>query len=67
MSKYTISNLSFEEAFDALQAILKQMEEENLPLETSLTLFEKGQNLINHCTEILASAELKLQTLTIEK
>ena len=27
-----ITSLSFEEAFGALQAILKQMEEENLPI-----------------------------------
>ena len=64
MSKQEISKLSFEEAFGALQAIIKQMEEDNLPLSESLSLYEEGQKLTMHCTTLLEEAELKLETLT---
>jgi exodeoxyribonuclease VII small subunit len=58
-----ITSLSFEEAFGALQAILKQMEEENLPLSDALAYYEEGQKLTAHCTKLLEEAELKLETL----
>lgn len=63
MADQDIAKLSFEEAFSALQAILKQMEEETLPLADSLQLYEEGQKLTEHCTKLLEEAELKLETL----
>lgn len=66
MAKKEIVALSFEEAFGALQSIIKQMEEDTLPLSESLTLYEEGQKLTEHCTKLLEEAELKLETLTIK-
>jgi len=59
-----IQNMDFETAFKALQANVNQLESEDLPLETSLALFERGQLLAKHCTELLETAELQVQQLS---
>ncbi len=36
------------------------------PLEETLRLFERGQELVRHCASLLDQAELKLQRLSGE-
>lgn len=57
-------DLTFEEAVLELEQIVSQLETEQLSLNKSLALFERGQMLSNHCTEILEQAELKVTHLT---
>ncbi len=59
-----IEALSFEEAFQELEALVEQMEAGNLPLEEALRLFERGSLLVRHCQNLLDKAELKLRQLT---
>ena len=59
-----IKSMDFETAFKALQANVNQLENEDLPLETSLALFERGQQLAKHCAELLETAELQVQHLS---
>jgi exodeoxyribonuclease VII small subunit len=59
-----IGDLSYEEAYNELDAIVEQLEAGELPLEKSLALFERGQALSVHCGELLEKAELKLRQLT---
>lgn len=61
-----ILNMNFETAFSALQENVAKLENEDLPLEKSLELFEHGQALAKHCEQLLEAAELKIRTLSME-
>lgn len=60
-----IQSMDFEAAFSALQENVAQLENEDLPLEKALALFERGQILAKHCAELLEQAELTVRTLTM--
>lgn len=69
MSKATldeISNLSFEEALQALEETVGGLEAGDLTLEESLALFERGQKLAAFCNEQLENATLRVEQLTAE-
>ena len=61
-----IDDLTFEQAFAALEETVRKLEEGGLALEESLALFERGQALAAHCSAQLDQAELKLRQLTPE-
>lgn len=61
-----IQAMDFETAFNALQENVAQLENEDLPLEKALALFERGQMLAKRCAALLEDAELKIRTLTTE-
>ena len=56
-----ISNLSYEEAYAELEALVTQMERGELPLDKSVALYERGQRLSAHCQALLEAAELKIK------
>lgn len=62
----SIDKLSYEEAFNKLDAIVNALESGELPLETAMDLFERGQNLIRRCTDLLDKAELRVRQLSGE-
>jgi exodeoxyribonuclease VII small subunit len=55
--------LSYEQAFQELEATVGKLEAGEIPLEESLALFERGQALAARCSELLDQAELKLRQL----
>jgi exodeoxyribonuclease VII small subunit len=57
------SERNYEEAITRLEEIVGQLEEGNLPLEASLTLFEEGIGLAKYCSGKLDAAEGRLQIL----
>lgn len=61
-----IEKLSYEEAFEELTALVKELERGDLALEDSLALFERGQKLGARCNQLLEEAELKLSQLAPE-
>ena len=61
-----VDNLSYEEAFEELGKIVTDLETELNNLDKALELFERGQALAKHCSELLNKAELKVQMLTDE-
>jgi exodeoxyribonuclease VII small subunit len=70
MSKKTspkpVEDLTYEEAFAELESIVDTLEGEasQNPLEESMSLFERGQALVKHCSELLDGAELKVRELS---
>jgi len=58
-----IANLSYEEAYEALEALVARMESGALPLEQTVALYERGQKLAAHCQSLLEDAELKIKLL----
>jgi exodeoxyribonuclease VII small subunit len=60
----SVTDLSFEEASSELEALVASLESEQKSLEDSMSLFERGQALIKHCSDLLEKAELKVKQLT---
>jgi len=53
----------FEAAIAELEAIVKKLEEGDLPLETSLQLYERGVQLSRFCHARLEEAERRVEVL----
>ena len=54
---------TFEQSMARLDAIVRQMEQGNVPLEESLKLFQEGTGLVQTCTQLLDQAELEVVKL----
>ena len=46
---------------ERLEKIVAQLEEESLPLETTMEYYEEGVRLLKECNAQLAAAEEKMQ------
>ncbi|MYC94152.1 MAG: exodeoxyribonuclease VII small subunit [Caldilineaceae bacterium SB0661_bin_32] len=53
--------LSYEESYARLQAILERLEAADLPLADSLDLYEAGVKLAERCGVLLEEAELRVR------
>ncbi len=58
-----VSELSFEQAQAELENIVERMERGEQQLEQSLSDFERGVALMNHCHHLLKDAEQKVEVL----
>ncbi|MET1257367.1 exodeoxyribonuclease VII small subunit [Aliikangiella maris] len=56
--------LSFEDQLKQLEAIVESLEKGELPLEDSLSQFEKGVKLTRQCQQLLDEAQQKVTLLT---
>ena len=54
---------SFETSLEALEQIVQDLEQGELPLEKSLELFEQGIRLSRECQERLSQAERRIEVL----
>ena len=57
-------DVSFEDALDQIQQIVRDLEDGSLGLEDSLTRFESGIRLIRQCHQTLEQAEQRIRILT---
>jgi len=64
MTKKKITPPSFETALDELEALVERLESDELSLEDSLALFERGIALTRNCQQALQAAEQKVEILT---
>ena len=62
--KSDLSKLSFEEAIKELTNIVGKIEQGQIPLQDSLTQYERGMALIKHCQEILRTAEKRIEKIS---
>jgi len=59
----SLSDLSYEQAFNELEAIVEALESEQKPLDESLALYERGQLLVQYCMALLEQADLRIRQL----
>jgi exodeoxyribonuclease VII small subunit len=57
------SEMNFDASLQKLEAIVKRLEDEEIPLEESLKLFGEGQTLARACEEQLRAAENQIRLL----
>jgi exodeoxyribonuclease VII small subunit len=62
--KNDIGKLGFEEAIKELTAIVAKIEQGQIPLQDSISQYEKGMALIKHCKEILEKAEKRIEKIS---
>ncbi|AZN36698.1 exodeoxyribonuclease VII small subunit [Iodobacter ciconiae] len=63
MPKATKSPVSFEAGLQELEGLIAEMEAGNLPLETALTTYQRGTELLQFCESRLADAEQRIRVL----
>lgn len=57
---------SLEESFEALDEILEQLEDENVSLEASFKLYQKGMKLVKDCNQSIDKVEKELIVISKE-
>ena len=57
------TELSFEEAYHALEATVRRLEEGDLTLEEALSSYEQGMRLARRCQAALDAAQLRVEQL----
>ena len=60
-----METLSFEEAFEQLEAAVEALQDGQMPLERALHYYEEGMKLTQHCNNLLEKAELRVQQLRV--
>jgi len=65
MSTKPVTEMSFEEAMKELEAVVDQLERGDVPLDASITLYERGAALKKRCEEELKRAEEKVAAITL--
>jgi len=61
-----VAALSFERAIEELESIVKRLEDGRVPLEESVTIYERGEALKRRCEDLLRQAEARVQKITLD-
>ena len=59
-----IAQMSFERSLKELEAIVGRLERGDVELEESISIYERGESLREHCDRLLKQAEAKVEKLT---
>lgn len=59
-------SMTLEEAFARLEQITKALEDENISLEESFSVYQKGMQLLQYCNESIDKVEKKVLVLNGE-
>ena len=55
--------MSFEEALRALEDVVRKLESGDVPLDDSITLYERGEELRLHCRARLDAAQARIEKI----
>lgn len=61
-----IASLSFEDALRALEDVVRRLESGEVPLDESISLYEKGEALRRHCQARLDSARARIERIVTD-
>lgn len=62
-----LTNMTFEEAMEELEAVVRQLESGKIKLDEAVAVYERGVKLKNFCAEKLAAAKSKIDKLIIDQ
>ena len=60
-----IKDMPFEKALKELETIVGRLERGDVELEESITIYERGEALKEHCDRLLKQAEARVEKLTL--
>lgn len=55
--------MSFEDALRALEEVVRALETGEVPLDDSITLYERGEKLRQHCQARLDAAQARIERI----
>jgi len=58
-----IAAMSFEDALRALEDVVRRLESGEVPLDESITLYERGEALRKHCQARLDAAQARIEKI----
>ena len=61
-----IAKMSFEDALRALEEVVRALEAGEVPLDESITLYERGEQLRKHCQARLDAAQARIEKIVQE-
>ncbi len=61
-----METLSYEEAYEKLEAAVAALQDGQMSLEQALQHYEEGMKLAQYCNELLQQAELRVQQLSVD-
>ena len=67
MAGMPVDEMSFEDAMAALEKVVGALEAGNVPLDQSITLYERGAALKKHCEAKLKAAEEKVDLIRLSE
>jgi exodeoxyribonuclease VII small subunit len=60
-----IKDMSFEKALKELESIVGRLERGDVELEESISIYERGEALKDHCDRLLKQAEARVEKITL--
>ena len=66
VSENDFSQLSFEQALSALEEVVQQLESGSVPLDQSITLYERGEKLRKLCQARLDDAQARIEKIVTD-
>jgi exodeoxyribonuclease VII small subunit len=61
-----VKGMAFEKALSELESIVQKLERGDVPLEESVTIYERGEALKRRCEELLRLAEARVEKITLD-
>ncbi len=61
-----LKEMSFEQSLSELEEIVSRLEQGDVELERSITIYERGEALRKHCDDLLKRAEAKVEKITLD-
>ena len=58
-----ISQMTFEDALKALEDVVRKLESGEVPLDDSISLYERGELLRKHCQARLDAAQARIEKI----
>ena len=60
-----IAAMSFEAAVRALEEVVRRLESGDVPLDESITLYERGEDLRRHCQARIDAAQARIEKIVV--
>ncbi len=60
-----LASLKFEDALAELESIVERLEKGTVPLEESIVIYARGEELKRHCETLLKSAEAQIEKISL--
>ena len=62
-----VKAMTFEQALEALERIVDDLERGDVPLDQSIRIYERGEALKAHCDRLLKAAEDKVEKIRLSR
>lgn len=67
MARKKTEPMTYEQALERLEQVVRELERGDLSLDASLELFQEGVELTRLCSQMLDEAERKIEKLTLDE